>query len=69
MGKTLLLVGLLIAAVGLVLWLVSKTSLGHLPGDIVIERENFKFAFPITTSILISVILTLLLWVISRLRH
>jgi uncharacterized protein HemY len=42
--------------------------LGKLPGDIIIERENFKLFFPITTSILISVVLSLIVYLINRFR-
>ncbi len=46
-------------------WLI-KLGLGRLPGDIIIERENFRFYFPLTTSILISLILSLLIWLFRR---
>ena len=49
------------------LWpLLQKIGLGRLPGDIVIERENFRFYFPIVTSLIISVILSLVLWLLNR---
>jgi len=66
MGKVLIILGLLLAAVGL--FLVFKDKLpftpGRLPGDIVIRRENFTFYFPLGTCILVSAIITivLLLW-------
>ena len=46
-------------------WL-GRLGLGRLPGDIVIERENFRLYLPITTSILISIVLSLILWLLNR---
>ncbi|MDB6023785.1 MAG: hypothetical protein JWM68_8 [Verrucomicrobiales bacterium] len=61
LGKILMIVGVTIAVVGLVIWTgVGKNWLGRLPGDISIRKENFSFYFPITTCILLSVILTIL---------
>jgi uncharacterized protein HemY len=57
-GKTLLLVGLAIAALGLVMML--GVPLGRLPGDFQIRRGNFSFYFPLATSIILSILLTLL---------
>jgi len=64
-GWTLLIIGGLIALMGLV-WLLSPQIpwLGRLPGDIAIERENFRFYFPLTTCILLSLVLTGLLWLV-----
>ena len=58
MGQLLIVVGLVIVAIGALIWL--GVPLGRLPGDIVIRREGFTFYFPITTAILVSVALTLL---------
>ena len=58
MGKTLLLVGLGIAALGLLVML--GLPLGRLPGDFQMRRGNFSFYFPLTTSILLSILLTLI---------
>lgn len=59
--------GLTIALVGVVLLLVGKVPwLGRLPGDIAIERDNFSFYFPITTSILVSLGLSILFWLLRR---
>lgn len=66
MSRTLIVIGLVIVAVGLLWPWLSKLPLGHLPGDIVIKRENFAFYFPITTMILISVVLSLALWLFHR---
>ncbi|MDH5297592.1 MAG: DUF2905 domain-containing protein [Desulfobulbaceae bacterium] len=61
MSRALIVVGLIMVAVGVGWpWLV-KLPLGRLPGDIVIRRDNFEFYLPITTCILVSLILTLLL--------
>ena len=64
MGKLLVLVGLLIAGVGLLVML--GLPIGRLPGDIAVRRDNFSFYFPITTSIVLSIILTLLLTLFRR---
>ena len=66
MSRTLIVVGLCIIAVGLLWPLVTRIGLGRLPGDIVIERENFRLYVPITTGILISVVLSAILWLINR---
>ncbi|ADJ27368.1 DUF2905 domain-containing protein [Nitrosococcus watsonii] len=66
MSRLLIILGLILVVVG-VLWpWLAKLGLGRLPGDIVIERENFRFHFPITTSILISLLLSLLFWLFRR---
>ena len=67
LGKTLILLGLILAAVGLLITLEGKIPfLGRLPGDIRIEREGFTFYFPLTTSLLISAFLSLLFWFFRR---
>ncbi|MFY0991409.1 DUF2905 domain-containing protein [Halomonas sp. C05BenzN] len=66
MNRTLILIGLIVVAIGLLWPWLAKLPLGHLPGDIVIRRENFSFYFPITTMILVSVILSALLWLFNR---
>jgi hypothetical protein len=66
MSRALIIFGLVQIAVG-VLWpLIAKLGLGRLPGDVVIQRENFTLYVPIVTSLLISAVLTLLLWLINR---
>ncbi len=66
-GKLLLVAGLVIAGVGLLLLLAGRVPwIGRLPGDIVIQRGNWTFYFPLATSLLLSVILTLIVWLISR---
>ena len=68
-GKWLFFGGLALAAVGGVVWLAGRTGLplGRLPGDIRIERNGFSFYFPLATSILISIGLTILLNLAARL--
>lgn len=64
MGKLLIVVGLVIAGIGL---LVSAgLPLGRLPGDIVVRRDNFTFYFPLGTSLLVSVVLTLVFMFLRR---
>ena len=61
LGKLLILFGVLIVVIGLLLLVGEKIPwVGRLPGDIIIRKKNFTFYFPIVTSILISIILTLL---------
>lgn len=64
-GWLLVIIGLLVATIGLV-WLVAPSIpwLGRLPGDIKIERENFRFYFPVMTCILLSLLLTGLSWLV-----
>lgn len=67
LGKTLIVFGLVLAAVGIVLFFAPKIRwLGRLPGDIVIRRESFSFYFPLATCLLISAILTLVLYLFRR---
>ena len=66
MNRTLILIGLLIVAVGLLWPWLSKLPLGQLPGDIAIRRENVSFYFPITTMILASLLLSAILWLFQR---
>jgi uncharacterized protein HemY len=67
LGKTLLLVGFVLMVLGALLTMGGKIPwLGHLPGDIYIQRERFSFYFPLTTSVLISLILTVVLYLFRR---
>ncbi|WP_245705454.1 DUF2905 domain-containing protein [Chitinophaga filiformis] len=63
-----MLIGALLIIAGLLVWLLGDKLrfLGRLPGDIRIERENYRIYIPITTMILVSVVLTLISWVIQR---
>jgi uncharacterized protein HemY len=67
-GKTIILIGVLVVAAGIIVWLFGDKLrfLGHLPGDIRYETANTKVYIPITTMILVSVILSLILWVIRK---
>jgi hypothetical protein len=67
LGKLLIVFGVVLAFVGGLLMLAGKVSfLGRLPGDIVVRRENWSFYFPVTTCIVISVLLTLLVRFFGR---
>ena len=64
MGPALVGLGLVVAAVGALIWL--GLPLGRLPGDIAIERESFRLYIPITTSLLVSGVLMLVSWLLRR---
>ena len=66
-GKTLIVLGAVLISAGLLWQAGSRLGLGHLPGDIVIERENFRLYLPLGTCLLISVVLSAAFWVIGRL--
>lgn len=66
MGKVLILAGVLLVAVGLIVLAAQRFGLGRLPGDIVIERDGFTLYIPLATSLIVSLGLTLLLWLLSR---
>jgi len=66
MSRTLVLLGLILVAAGLLWSWIDRLGLGRLPGDIVVERPNFTLYIPITTGLLISVVVTLLLWLVKR---
>jgi hypothetical protein len=66
-GKTLIYIGIVLVVLGLIFSAAGKISwLGHLPGDITIQRDRFTFYFPLTTCILISVIVTVVLYFFRR---
>ncbi|HEY2993025.1 MAG TPA: DUF2905 domain-containing protein [Methylomirabilota bacterium] len=67
LGRMLIVLGVVIAAVGVVVVLAGRVpGLGRLPGDIHVERGNWTFYFPLGTSIVLSLLLTLVLWLIGR---
>jgi hypothetical protein len=66
MSRTLILLGLLLVTVGLLWRWIGVLRLGRLPGDIVVQHQNFTFYFPVATGLLISVVLTLILWFTGR---
>jgi hypothetical protein len=65
-SRVLIIFGVALVVTGLLWPVISKLGLGRLPGDIVIERENFRLYIPLATSIVVSVILSLLLWLLNR---
>jgi hypothetical protein len=65
-GRFLIIAGLVLVALGIVWPLIAKLGLGRLPGDIVIERENFRLYVPLATGLLMSVILSVVLWLLNR---
>lgn len=70
-GRTLVMLGGVLLAVGVVLILAGKVNapIGRLPGDIVMRGKNTTFYFPLMTSIVLSVLLTLVLWIVNRMRR
>ena len=66
MQRILIILGIVLLVVGLAWPWLQKIGLFRLPGDIVIERENFRFYFPITSMLLVSGLLTLILWLIRK---
>jgi hypothetical protein len=64
MGRTLVLIGLLIAGLGLLV--MAGVPIGRLPGDFYVRRGSFSFYFPLTTSILVSIVLTLIVALFRR---
>jgi len=66
MAKTLIVLGVALVLAGLAWPWLSRLPLGRLPGDLVIHRPGFTFYFPLTTSVVISVVLTVVLWMLRR---
>lgn len=66
MQRTLIIIGISIVLIGLLWPWLGKLPLGRLPGDILIERPGFKLYFPITTMVLVSLLISLLLWLFRR---
>jgi len=64
--RILIVAGIVLLAAGLLWPVLTRLGLGRLPGDIVVERENFRFYFPLMTSILVSLVLTGLFWLFRR---
>jgi Protein of unknown function (DUF2905) len=71
LGKVMIILGAVLAGAGLLLWALGRSHLpiGHLPGDFIYRRRNFTFYFPLTTSILLSVLLTLVFFFLSRMHR
>lgn len=66
MSRLLITLGLVLVVVGLLWPWLTRLGLGRLPGDIVVERENARFYFPLMTSLIISLILSLLFWLFRK---
>ena len=66
MQKTLVILGLLLVLVGLAWPWLGKLPFGRLPGDIVVNRENFRIYFPLTTMIIVSILLSVIVWFLRK---
>ena len=66
MSRFLIVLGLVILALGLLWPLLGRLGLGRLPGDIVIQRGNFSFYFPLATCIIVSIVLSVVFWLFNR---
>jgi membrane protein implicated in regulation of membrane protease activity len=66
MQRFFIIAGIVLLALGLLWPLVTKLGLGRLPGDISVERDGFSFYAPITTSIIVSIVLSLLFWIFRK---
>ena len=66
MARFLIVLGLAILVAGLLCPFLSRIGLGRLPGDIVIERENMTFYFPLMTCLLLSIVFSLVFWIVNR---
>lgn len=65
-AKLLIVIGIIAIIIGVLIILNIKLPFGKLPGDIVIKKENFTFAFPIVTCIIASIVLSVIMWIISK---
>jgi Protein of unknown function (DUF2905) len=66
MSRTLIVIGLVLLLAGICWPLIGRLGLGRLPGDIVIQRPGFSFYFPIMTSLILSIVASVVLWLINR---
>jgi hypothetical protein len=66
MGRSLIILGVVLIVLGIAWPWLARLGVGRLPGDIMIEREGFRLYIPITTSILVSLVVTLVLWLLRR---
>ncbi len=69
MARLFIIIGIVFMIIGLFLYFFKGFSLFHLPGDIVIKKENFTFYFPVTSSIIISIVLSLVFYIISKIMQ
>jgi hypothetical protein len=65
-SRLLIIFGFVLVALGLLWPLISRIGLGRLPGDIVVERDNFSLYIPLATSLVISIVLGLVFWLLNR---
>jgi hypothetical protein len=65
-AKIFIFIGIVFILIGIILYIFKDFPLFRLPGDIIIDKENFKFYFPITTSIIISIVLSVLFSIVSK---
>lgn len=65
-ARILIIAGVVLVVLGLLWPLLQKAGLGRLPGDIAVERDGFRFYFPVTTSIIVSLVLTLIVWLLRK---
>ncbi len=69
MAKIIIILGVVLVAIGVMLLFIQKIPfLGKLPGDILIKKEHFTFYFPLTTSIIISIIISLILYIVGKFK-
>ena len=68
LGRILIVVGIIIIAVGILMLFSDRIGLFKLPGDIVVKKKNFTFYFPLMTSVILSILITLILYIINRYR-
>lgn len=66
MARFFIILGIILIFIGLAWPLIQRFGLGHLPGDIIIKKNNFSFYFPLTTSIILSIILSIIFWFLNK---
>ncbi len=69
MGRYLIIAGIALAVLGVIVWLIERTGFRGLPGDIRYESPNARFYFPIVSCIVLSILLTLIMWIIQWFRR
>jgi hypothetical protein len=65
-GRLLIIPGIVLVVLGMLWPLMTRLGVGRLPGDIVIERENFRLYIPIMTSLIVSIVVSVIFWLINR---
>jgi len=66
LGKNLVLIGAVLVVVGAVVWIFGRAGGGLLPGDIVVEKKNVRFYFPVVTCLVVSLVLSAIAWLMRR---